>query len=718
MLTKYRPLLHSKAILHMAFVSALASLLMGASTTMCSELEYRWAELCQLKVGRHLFTAAWIGQSKLLVVGGLVGGRGQLAGEVTNLCEVVDAELQEAYYVAPMNDARAEHSMLIHPEDSTLYVIAGLAAGGGVNTSIERYDKQRNRWYTIGHLLTGRRQQVAYWISPTEILVVGGRSSDLSTMGVAEVFDVQTGISRPVESYPEQMSTAAVAVADSYSGIVMGGRAGGPNSERSHLAYRYDRVRDAWLVEGTRTESAARPTTMTTWDGKFVVTGGALAESPFTPSAGVWYGSTFSSARSGIMQHGRQWHSIAQVSRSLLIAGGGFTEDARIVRSCDWIDMDNASVYPGPELNVARSYCEFISVPTAYATNGEISSATVICVAGLGSNGLNTPVVEILEQLACKDEAPQDVDLSLVGSTALTDNGIRLTSATAFERSAVWYRQMIDVTKGFRTYVAMQLSDGTDSNQRDGYDPGADGFAIVLQNQSTAAVGDAGQGIGYAGIRGRLAVEFDAYKNVSFYDPNGSHLSIQKPVFGVLTGAHTPDYEVAHTVDIPPLVADGTVYHCWVEYDGTILTVWMSTDGQKGAPRLTVPMSLGTAPGWLGITSSTGFARQAHIIRTWSIGSCGDPIPTLIHQQSESRELRLSPVPASTTVSIALPDAWTGNASTVSLMAADGRMVRTVALPAGTTASEITVDDLPPGLYGIRVTCGDDVLYRLLPILR
>lgn len=48
---------------------------------------------------------------------------------------------------------------------------------------------------------------------------------------------------------------------------------------------------------------------------------------------------------------------------------------------------------------------------------------------------------------------------------------------------------------------------------------GGDGFAFVFQSVGPNATGTAGSGLGYAGIQGAVAIEFDAVRNDEKNDP-------------------------------------------------------------------------------------------------------------------------------------------------------------------------------------------------------
>ncbi len=668
-----------------------------------------WQRVGELQRGIGFFEVAMLSTSRVLVM----GGRGP-SPQAFDACTIIDVERRSITPAAPMSIGRVVFASTIMP-NGRVYVFGGYQdyPVNGVAV-IECYDPINDRWENVGELTQGRAQLCVTPVNDEEILIVGGRIGVNTVVATCEIYNITTKNTRRIADYPYITSFAKVMRTRDGRLLGCSGREGGPGSARYPDVFEYLPSTNQWVRAGAMKHNVYYPSLMTTATGDEWLIGGSWKEYNSGSDA---YARTIMRRRGGnfdsvgSMLEVRCGAGVAQLDRKRAVIVGGLNNNKNAMSSCEFLDLETGSVETGPSTIAPHSFFRALSVTSR-------GRPAVLAISGAADGVSASPLVEILTSQECVDVQPDSTSLAFAGAARRASQGVDLTPSRIYQQGAVWYREKLPVADGFSTYFSVQLSEGTDSNQQDGNDPGADGFALVLQNESLSAVGGAGQGIGYSGIRGRLAVEFDAYKNASFFDPNGSHLSIQKPVYGVLTGSHTPDYEVAHAVDIPPLVADGTVYHCWVEYDGAILTVWMSTDGRKGAPRLTVPMNLGSAPGWLGITSATGFARQAHTIRSWTIRSCGDSLLSSVQQQSERHDLRLTPTPASTSVSITIPDSWSATDCTISLLTLEGRTVHTITLPAGITGAEMMVNDLPSGMYGVRVLCGGEVVFRLLPIVR
>ncbi|MEZ4618059.1 MAG: L-type lectin-domain containing protein [Caldilineaceae bacterium] len=118
--------------------------------------------------------------------------------------------------------------------------------------------------------------------------------------------------------------------------------------------------------------------------------------------------------------------------------------------------------------------------------------------------------------------------LQLLGDTKIIDTKLRITPATPDQVGAAWYATPLFVQDSFVTMFDFQISEPGGGTDPDG-NPGADGFAFVIQNSSLSAIGGGGGFIGYSGIVNSIAVEFDTWNNGPFDhngDPNGNHISV------------------------------------------------------------------------------------------------------------------------------------------------------------------------------------------------
>ncbi|MFK7970247.1 MAG: gliding motility-associated C-terminal domain-containing protein [Bacteroidia bacterium] len=118
------------------------------------------------------------------------------------------------------------------------------------------------------------------------------------------------------------------------------------------------------------------------------------------------------------------------------------------------------------------------------------------------------PGIDLFGQYALNGSARQE-----------PNNCFLITPPTGFASGSVWFLNKVNIGVPFDLYFDIFL--GCNDAQ------GADGIAFVLQQVSTN-VGSAGGGIGYAGIRPSLAIEFDTWQNGSLNDPFFDHMSIQQ----------------------------------------------------------------------------------------------------------------------------------------------------------------------------------------------
>jgi peptide-N4-(N-acetyl-beta-glucosaminyl)asparagine amidase len=185
------------------------------------------------------------------------------------------------------------------------------------------------------------------------------------------------------------------------------------------------------------------------------------------------------------------------------------------------------------------------------------------------------------------------------------------------QTGAAWLTNPPSVDQGFVTTFDWQILRS---------DPavGADGFAFVIQNDSSSALGSGGSGIGYQGIVNSLAVEFDTSQDPpeefgsGVGDPYGNHLSVQTR--GTQPNSAAPTYSRGFTTEIPVL-SDGNVHTSKIFYAPGTLLIFLD---DLANPVLTVPVDLKTTLNldpdqtWAGFTAATGGRSQAHDILSFT----------------------------------------------------------------------------------------------------
>lgn len=194
--------------------------------------------------------------------------------------------------------------------------------------------------------------------------------------------------------------------------------------------------------------------------------------------------------------------------------------------------------------------------------------------------------------------------VTLSGSAmALPDGGLLLTPSKGWTTGSVFSTQMIS-TRAFSTFFAFRISEPGNG--------GADGIAFVAQTVS-ASLGDVGGGMGYAGVKNSLAIEFDTWRND--WDADDSHTGL------LING------DVGHADFAPvPLglqLEDGAIWHVWVDYDGDTLSLRLSPEPKRPADptfahRLDIPALLDSDAAFVGFASATGAARARHEILAWT----------------------------------------------------------------------------------------------------
>jgi len=215
-------------------------------------------------------------------------------------------------------------------------------------------------------------------------------------------------------------------------------------------------------------------------------------------------------------------------------------------------------------------------------------------------------------------------DLNIVGDATLQSSALRLTPAVGGQRGAAWYQlSRSSVGDGFSTTFQFRVSNGS-----------ADGFAFVIQNQSDAALGGGGSGMGYAsndasGITRSVAIEIDTFGfSDEFPIP---HISIQSD--GNNENQFTDNFSLAHA-DVGYSLDDGQLHQITITYSPGEISVSLD----NGAVVLIAPLDLHDVMGsdilfdgdlsecaWIGFTGSTGAAVANQDIISWSFDDTARP---------------------------------------------------------------------------------------------
>ena len=200
--------------------------------------------------------------------------------------------------------------------------------------------------------------------------------------------------------------------------------------------------------------------------------------------------------------------------------------------------------------------------------------------------------------------------LNLVGNAAKFNDRLRLTLALNDQAGAAWYTTTQFIQEGFETTFQFQIT-----NTAGG---GADGFAFVIQNNSTLILGSSGAGIGYDGITNSLAVEFDTWNDGALGDPSDNHVSVQTR--GTVPNSADHTYSLGSTTVITD-ISNGSVHTVTLQY--VTGTMWIFLDDLTTSV-LTVSVDLATVlnlddgQAWVGFTGGTGGVWENHDILNWS----------------------------------------------------------------------------------------------------
>ena len=185
------------------------------------------------------------------------------------------------------------------------------------------------------------------------------------------------------------------------------------------------------------------------------------------------------------------------------------------------------------------------------------------------------------------------------------NDGILHLTNNYWQSSSVFYTKPVTLTRNasFSTYFQFKISDAR------GAGGGADGIVFILQTQDSK-VGAVGGGIGYQGIKPSIGIEFDTYNNGVDYDANHIGINIDGSMTSV--SLHKPSRRLD----------DGSVWHAWVDYDGQLLSLRVSSSSARpDAANLSYEIDLSKKfaqqATFVGFSSGTGAGAGNHDILAW-----------------------------------------------------------------------------------------------------
>ncbi|MBL0322488.1 MAG: hypothetical protein IPP80_08970 [Ignavibacteria bacterium] len=590
---------------------------------------------------------------------------------------------------------------------SKVAVVGGYSENGEASTGVYTFDVQLREWKKVGDLLFGRRQHAAILISNDEILVTGGRRTDLSTMSNSEVFNLKTGVSRVVASFPVPINGSVYGLMSDGRNVVCGGRNGGPNSDRVPGIYSYDAAANEWVTVGTLGSGREAPFSLRLDDGRFIIMGGSVSESPV-----VFIGSCLAESNGTFVEiaelpEGIVYGGASERGDGVVLVVGGWLSDLSSTARCQYLNVERGTVTEAPKLIYARRYVRSLSVESPNS-----SRRFSFAISGITNQG-PTKTVEVLGGTDCS--ANNNVvalsSMRRIGSTTYNAPNLQLTGSQSFQAGAAWLRDRVPVANGFDVRFSFRLSNGSDNGQIDNGPQGADGVVMVLQNETRAAVGLPGDGIGYNEIPHGLAIEFDAYRNAAFSDPTPSHIAVQVGDGSVLRPWHVAPYLKGITSEgFPPFVADGTVYHARVKLEGKLLHVYCGTTPVLETPVLTVDSidmnqilrlrEDGAA--YLGFTSSTGFSAQTHELLSVQIEGCGGLVSDVDDDQDLPMITSASiiPTPSADIAKLVLPSPLQ-SAVSCTIVDLQGNVSSRFTIPAGSSMVNLQLESLSAGMYQV-----------------
>eukprot|EP01116_Phalansterium_solitarium_P010833 TRINITY_DN2618_c0_g1_i1.p1 TRINITY_DN2618_c0_g1~~TRINITY_DN2618_c0_g1_i1.p1 ORF type:complete len:363 (-),score=11.24 TRINITY_DN2618_c0_g1_i1:45-1133(-) len=184
---------------------------------------------------------------------------------------------------------------------------------------------------------------------------------------------------------------------------------------------------------------------------------------------------------------------------------------------------------------------------------------------------------------------------------------LRLTANRTDSVGAAWFKKKQFFAKGFETVFSFRVSS-----------PGGEGFAFVLQNDSSRTIGSSSE-LGYGGIPNSIAFEFDTLFTPDNGDPDGNHISVHTNGHLPNSSDHRSSLASTRALHDSVELADGRVHVVKISYTAETIRVFI--DG-KSRPVLETSQRLGQriAPdgrAWVGFAAANGITTANYDILSW-----------------------------------------------------------------------------------------------------
>jgi hypothetical protein len=360
--------------------------------TDAARAQRTWQKIGNLQQERRLFGALAFSNRQIMVIGGYTAG-----AQITASCEIIDVDSKRILPAPRMSAPRAE-SVFLLTRDSNIVAISGVTSGDNVTPLCELYNRTTMTWTVLGRLITGRRQHIACFLNADEILIVGGRDGNITTLSSTEIFNIRTGQSRTIADFPFAINFGQSEISSRNKPLVFAGRSGGSNSSRSPNVYEYDILNNRWLLVSSIQAGVAAPALVKLYDGRLIIAGGTRDDDPSNYSNMAYLEGYPSFQVAAQMSVERHWLSMAQWNADTVMVLGGFANNNSVMASTEWIDLKNNRAYAAPSMTEPRCNFTAIGMPQ-FNTLKQQTKARIVAISGAKINGGSlTPTVEILEE--------------------------------------------------------------------------------------------------------------------------------------------------------------------------------------------------------------------------------------------------------------------------------------------------------------------------------
>ncbi len=443
--------------------------------------QYYWQSFGNLNEPRMAVEVQPINNHQILVIGGLNN-----SGNGLTTSEIIDINNGTIIPGPTMNYPHGYCSSVMN-KDSDIVVNGGhLLIWKSCTEAVEKYDKKNNKWIHLGNLLLARAEHSSIFIDDSLLLVAGGEEDGGMATYYCEIFNTNSGISRLTGDLPMAMGTPNLQKLSTGEIIILSGRNGRDNSNRTKYIFKFDIPTERWILKDSLLIEVSNPLAINTFSGKLFVGCGVVQEQPLQSSDMIYLENNQNRFDyQNKIRYSRNWSSVTNLNQKMVVISGGYDMYEVPVAESEIYNYENNTLIIGPKNIIPRRHHKTISMTNKDTTRvfaiggGKAVFEPITLIEELKKNEANSPVITNIVQ-TCNEYTLTIYDFNGFENIELVDSltqNIVLASLKFAGNTAIVKLKLTDIKNKGSFNLKIVNSMGFTTFKTDFIDP--KGFSLI-----------------------------------------------------------------------------------------------------------------------------------------------------------------------------------------------------------------------------------------------